>query len=77
MNRREAATHPSIKTAEAFVRKIEVAMEVDESLVNLSASAGPSHRPSTEWRTSFLSRFTNMRQVSICSKSVSSSIHES
>ncbi|KAK9895671.1 hypothetical protein P389DRAFT_195803 [Cystobasidium minutum MCA 4210] len=71
--RREAAAHPNVKTAEAFIRRVEEEIVVVESSTaeasTSGAAAGPAHRPSVEWRTSFLSRFSNMRQVMTTSSS--------
>lgn len=58
--RREAAAHPRIKTAEALIRRVD-----EEVVMEASTSSVPIHRPSSEWRSSFLSRFSNMRQVSV------------
>jgi hypothetical protein len=63
--RREAAAHPGIKTAEDFLlRQREELAKLGIAPVVEAPVAGPSHRPSVEWRTAFLSRFTNMREVS-------------
>lgn len=67
--RREAAGHPGVIVAEAFLKQ----QQKDAANLLLAAQsvgvlaqpiAGPSHRPSVEWRTAFLARFANLRAVS-------------
>lgn len=73
-HRREAAAHPGVVVADAYFaqQKLLVQGEAGSTsktvvVAEIAPSPGPSHRPSVEWRTAFLARFTNMREVRVTS----------
>ena len=58
--------------ADAYFAQQKLSLQgEDESGMNsvvvaeIPPAPGPSHRPSVEWRTAFLARFTNMREVRV------------